>query len=107
MYIDPPLDQLPCRVLEIRARFCGAVPSALPRIEAISEQIVSERYYKALKLARKLIDYEQSLLEQVKRNNPLQRSTVIPAGLFRRHIIRVERGGVAPKSAGQIEGWFR
>lgn len=39
-----------------------AVPSMLPFIDQISEQILSGNYYKALKLAHKLIKYEQEVL---------------------------------------------
>jgi flagellar protein FlbT len=42
-----------------------AAPSMLPLIEQISENILSSRYYRALKLARKLIDYEQEVVDRV------------------------------------------
>lgn len=40
-----------------------AAPSALGLIDQISEQILNIRYYQALKLARKLIDYEKELID--------------------------------------------
>ena len=43
--------------------FLGAAPSALPHIDLISEQIVNQNYYAALKAARKLIDYEATLIQ--------------------------------------------
>jgi flagellar protein FlbT len=42
--------------------FLRAAPSALNLITRISEHILGTQYYKALKLVRKLIDYEQSII---------------------------------------------
>jgi flagellar protein FlbT len=42
-----------------------AVPSTVALIDQISEQIVSGRYYQALKLAQKLCDYEQEVVSRV------------------------------------------
>ncbi len=42
--------------------FVNAAPSPLGFINPISEQILGGRYYGALRLAVKLIEYEQSLL---------------------------------------------
>ena len=44
--------------------FISAAPSALPVIDLISEKIVARNYYAALKSARKLIDFEKSLIAQ-------------------------------------------
>jgi flagellar protein FlbT len=41
-----------------------AAPSMLPLIDQISEQILSNNYYKALKLAQKLIQYEQEVINR-------------------------------------------
>ena len=43
-----------------------AAPSVLGLIDQISEHILGNRYYKALKLARKLIDYEQEVVNNVR-----------------------------------------
>ena len=43
-----------------------AAPSTKPYIERISEQIVASDYYQALKLTRKLMNYEEELLAHVK-----------------------------------------
>ncbi len=43
--------------------FLGAAPSSLKLIDGISEHIVAERYYQALKTSRKLVEYEKTLLE--------------------------------------------
>ncbi len=42
--------------------FLSAAPSTVKLIENISKYILNANYYKALKLVRKLIDYEQSLI---------------------------------------------
>jgi flagellar protein FlbT len=42
-----------------------AAPSTIDVIDQISEEIVSARYYQALKLAQKLIDYEQEVISRV------------------------------------------
>ncbi len=42
-----------------------AAPSTILLINQISEQILNGRYYKALKVARKLIEYEQEVIKNV------------------------------------------
>ena len=42
-----------------------AAPSSMILIDQISEEIVGGRYYQALKLAQKLIDYEQEVICRV------------------------------------------
>ncbi|UCF84960.1 MAG: flagellar biosynthesis repressor FlbT [Desulfobacteraceae bacterium] len=42
-----------------------AAPSTLALIDKISENILSSSYYQALKLAIKLIDYEQEVIDRV------------------------------------------
>ncbi len=49
--------------------FLQAAPSAIGIIDAISEYIVNREYYKALKTARKLIDYEQEAIESAKQRS--------------------------------------
>ena len=46
--------------------FIKAAPSALRLIDEISEHILCARYYKALKISRKLIAYEQSIISRTK-----------------------------------------
>ena len=50
---------------DLAAAFIQAAPSALDMIKQISEHIVSNRYYMALKLAGKLIEYEQEVIKSV------------------------------------------
>jgi flagellar protein FlbT len=42
-----------------------AAPRTVAIIDHISEEIVSGRYYQALKLSQKLIDYEQEVISRV------------------------------------------
>ena len=42
-----------------------AAPSMTGVIDAISEQILKQKYYQALKQAQKLIDYEQEVISRV------------------------------------------
>ena len=42
-----------------------AAPSTISIIDQISEKIVGNHYYQALKLARKLIDYEKEIMSRV------------------------------------------
>ena len=42
-----------------------AAPSTIRLIDQISEHIVNNRYYQALKVADKLIDYEQEVISRV------------------------------------------
>ncbi len=42
-----------------------AAPSMLALIDQISEHILNDKYYQGLKLARKLIDYEQEIIDHV------------------------------------------
>ena len=42
-----------------------AAPSTVSWIDQINEEIVSGRYYQALKLVQKLIDYEQEVIRRV------------------------------------------
>lgn len=43
-----------------------AAPSTIGLIDQISEQILHNRYYQALKLTNKLIDYEQGVMNHVR-----------------------------------------
>jgi flagellar protein FlbT len=46
----------------------AAAPSTKPYLDRISEQIVAGDFYQALKLTRKLIDYEEELISHVKKS---------------------------------------
>ena len=45
-----------------------AAPSSLNLIDQISEEILGGKYYQALKLAQKLIDYEQEVISRVQQS---------------------------------------
>ena len=53
----------------------GAAPSVWPHIETINNHILTGEMYKALKDAKKLIEYEQELLSDAKRGTGLRRSS--------------------------------
>jgi flagellar protein FlbT len=43
-----------------------AAPSTKPLLQEISNEILHDRYYQALKLTKKLIDYEQEVVNRVR-----------------------------------------
>ena len=45
--------------------FLEAAPSSLHLVDRINELIFKEQYYQALKLAQKLVSYEQEVIERV------------------------------------------
>jgi flagellar protein FlbT len=51
---------------ELARDFISAVPRALPIIDLISEHILHNRYYEALKVSRELINFEEEVLERAK-----------------------------------------
>ena len=44
----------------------SAAPSALTLIDQVSDNILNGRYYQALKLAKKLIEYEEEVIDNVR-----------------------------------------
>ncbi|MSM40294.1 MAG: flagellar protein FlbT [Geobacter sp.] len=66
MYIDPEnLVSYHNRYWELVRDIIYAAPSTKEHLEQISEQILNAHYYQALRLAKKLIDYEEELLAHV------------------------------------------
>ncbi len=51
---------------ELVRDFVKAAPSFLELIDHINELILSEKYYQALKVARRLIEFEQEVMERAK-----------------------------------------
>jgi flagellar protein FlbT len=47
----------------------NAAPSTLALIDQISDHLLNSRYYQALKLTQKLIDYEQEVVDNVRNSN--------------------------------------
>jgi flagellar protein FlbT len=67
MYIDSEkLVEYHGKYWELVTDILAAAPSTKPYIERISEQILACDYYQALKLTRKLMNYEEELLAHVK-----------------------------------------
>ena len=67
MYIDPEsLADYHARFWSLTEDILAAAPSTKPHISKISGQVLAKNYYQALKLSRKLIEYEQELLAHVK-----------------------------------------
>jgi len=50
---------------ELVKEFVEAAPSRKPLLHEISKNILQNKYYQALKLTRKLIDYEQEAIKNV------------------------------------------
>ncbi len=46
--------------------YIAASPSGLPLIDQISDKILKNQFYQALKLSRKLIDYEQEVISSAR-----------------------------------------
>ena len=66
MYIDEEnLDAHQKNYWKLVKDLIKAVPSSMIFIDQISEEIIGGRYYQALKLAQKLIDYEQEVISRV------------------------------------------
>jgi flagellar biosynthesis repressor protein FlbT len=47
-----------------------AAPSRKPMLQEISNDILNDRYYQAMKLTKKLIEYEQEIVNHVRSANP-------------------------------------
>jgi flagellar protein FlbT len=60
---------------ELVRQFLDAAPSALEIVDQINELILTGEYYQALKSARRLIDFEQEVIERVTKC-----SEILPVG---------------------------
>ena len=66
MYIDEEnLDAHQKNYWKLVKDLIKAAPSSTNLIDQISEKILGSKYYQALKLAQKLIDYEQEVISRV------------------------------------------
>ena len=64
MYIDEAnVPQYRSAYSDLAGDILRAAPSTASLIEQISERVLAENYYQALKTARNLIDYEEELLK--------------------------------------------
>ena len=66
MYLSPDPKELHSTYFELVKQVQDAAPSTAPLIAEIGAYILADRYYKALKEAKKLIEYEKELMEGVK-----------------------------------------
>lgn len=65
MYLSEEITRFQQDYFTLAKDIIQAAPSALPHVTNISNHILSGSLYKAMKEARKLIDYERKLIEDV------------------------------------------
>src|SRR5690606_20196199 len=70
MYIDEDSEKAQAAYNEMSRDFVAAVPSSLPIIDQINNEILTGSLYKALKASQKLIEYEQDLLNHASNLRP-------------------------------------
>ena len=70
MYIDNDAARAQETYSEMSRDFVAAVPSSLPIVDQINNEILTGSLYKALKAAQRLIEYEQDLLNHASNRRP-------------------------------------
>jgi flagellar protein FlbT len=70
MYIDEDTAKAQATYNEMSRDFVAAVPSSLPIVDQINNEILTGSLYKALKASQKLIEYEQDLLSHASIRHP-------------------------------------
>ena len=70
MYIDNDTARAQETYSEMSRDFVAAVPSSLPIVDQINNEILTGSLYKALKAAQRLIEYEQDLLHHASAGRP-------------------------------------
>lgn len=70
MYIDNDTGAAQETYNEMSRDFVAAVPSSLPIVDQINNEILTGSLYKALKAAQRLIEYEQDLLSHASNRRP-------------------------------------
>ncbi|RDE10249.1 flagellar biosynthesis repressor FlbT [Pelagibacterium lacus] len=65
MYVEGDVEKISKDYFELINQVIKAAPSTLPFVDAINNEILTGDLYKALRAARKLIDYERELLGNV------------------------------------------
>ncbi|MBJ3783905.1 flagellar biosynthesis repressor FlbT [Devosia sediminis] len=70
MYIDDDTAKAQESYNEMSRDFVAAVPSSLPIVDQINNEILTGSLYKALKASQKLIEYEQDLLNHASNRRP-------------------------------------
>lgn len=66
MYIDEDVERLRKDYFKLINEIVTAAPSTTPIVDEINNEILTGELYKALKAAKKLIQYEQELLSHAK-----------------------------------------
>ncbi|MTI19262.1 flagellar biosynthesis repressor FlbT [Rhodobacteraceae bacterium RKSG542] len=69
MYLHRSTDVVRDEYFDLVSQIVNAAPSTLPYLTDISKAILEGAYYKALKEAKKLIEYERTLLGHVSSSN--------------------------------------
>jgi flagellar biosynthesis repressor protein FlbT len=72
MYLTQDISQNHKTYFELVHQFLKAAPSSLPIIDDINNRILSGDLYKALKTAKKLIDYESELISHAQGNTGIR-----------------------------------
>ena len=70
MYIEEDASRARDTYKEMSRDFVAAVPSSLPIVDQINNEILTGSLYKALKASQKLIEYEQDLLNHASARRP-------------------------------------
>ena len=70
MYIEENSERATETYNEMSRDFVAAVPSSLPIIDQINNEILTGSLYKALKASQRLIEYEQDLLKHASARRP-------------------------------------
>ncbi|MEJ8474840.1 flagellar biosynthesis repressor FlbT [Roseibium algae] len=70
MYISSEVDKIQENYFTLVNDIVKAAPSTVPYVTRISNSIISGAFYKALKEARKLIEYERTLIGHVQTGSP-------------------------------------
>ncbi len=63
MYLEKDIPRFQDTYFTLIADFMKAVPSSLPYIDAVNHQILTGHMYKALREAKNLVAYEESILK--------------------------------------------
>ena len=75
MYLDDNIDKLRDDYFALTNDFLKAAPSTLALIDQINNHILTRKLYKALRAARKLIEYERKLLNATTSGASLSKSS--------------------------------
>ncbi|WP_293863725.1 flagellar biosynthesis repressor FlbT [uncultured Alsobacter sp.] len=67
MYIADDMAKYQQSYIDLITKFTQAAPSSLPIVAEINNHILTGQMYKALKVARKLIEYETELMSHAQR----------------------------------------